>query len=525
MAKVPLQVRAPFARAVLASEGGEVIASVAPSWEVERTPPDGNALASAVRQAAVEGLLPQRSRLDLDAGRALVLSGDETYLGLSFESPPQESTVRAMLGGLLSTEDIFKAYLRPYLASPKTFLAVGRALQLGFGSTVPAVARPEVFVHATVHRRGPSLVVRLRLRNALDAPARGVIVRFNSARDFLRPTALFGSEAQLHGTTIHLLSPLAPGLREFQLRLEPQRPWSSPLTFDITYTDAKGNDHVVAARPLGIEVQFPGLAKYETRGTESTRALLARDDLARSLWRVRFTRAVTPEFAFARAMEALEREHPVKLLEYRGEDPPYFEAWYLAATKEGARPVIMETTVRGTLRTMEFRLAAQRPEDVLGVKAEVYRRLRELLSERFMGRQTPPGRSEARPLEERREAPQLHSNLMMRHLQGELRAEELSRELLRTAFLGVSAREDRAAGAAPSATSRSPRPPRVLAGHFLAPLSAGDDLEAGLLDAFVRVLAPVVLVQTTKLVAPSARTRTGSDFGAETEILDFDLAD
>jgi len=97
----------------------------------------------------------------LDAGRALVLSGDETYLGLSFESPPQESTVRAMLGGLLSTEDIFKAYLRPYLASPKTFLAVGRALQLGFGSTVPAVPRPEVFVHATIHRRGPSLVVRL----------------------------------------------------------------------------------------------------------------------------------------------------------------------------------------------------------------------------------------------------------------------------------------------------------------------------------------------------------------------------
>lgn len=488
------------------------------------------ALLGEARLIVAEGLLPPQTSIvrPSQLGAIVAVAGDFAYIFATAERLNDELAQRQANGALLAFEDAFKAQLSPFAGDRSAFVSAPGVLAKGFawGARAPLPPRPSVFVHPAIDPSAPGVFVRLSIRNAGEEPARNVALRFASYRDFLRPSALYGDGAVLDGSVIRLEEPLRPGVKTLELRLEPQEPLSSPLTLELVQPGARGERKSTPARPLRVEVTLPRFSAPMYLRPKEVRAFLVRPGLARDVWRVRFTKAVTPAFAFERAQEAVGRERPTQLLRFASEDPEFFESWHLAQIKGTDRHVVVESAVRGGARLIEFRVATERPDELLGIKAEYRRRMRELLSERFMGRRARVQHSESISTDDARDIPQLHSSLLMRHLQGEIEAGDLKIELQRTASAGGGEGWEFVAGAfaeaAQEAGEEAPaspaRPPRM------ATRSASGDFDSELLDGFTRLLAPDVLVQSVQMARAGPRLRRGLDRAAETEISDFETA-
>ncbi len=480
-------------------------------------PPQSLVLASRI---SAEGLLPPRGAVGRPVieGHLLSVAGDRVVLHLLYEGPPPPDDAARALRAVRDFEDAYKAHLGAAPGDSQVFSAAPSRLARAFREPLPF--KPErpvssrLFVHATLEPRGPGVLLLLRLRNFTRESARGVSVTFESPKDFLRPAALYGTGAAVGASAVHLMEALEPGEKLIELRLEPQEPRTGPLTFALRAS----NGWEVKARTIEVKVELPKIVRPDEDPLWLARHVMLREGDARDIWRLRFTRAVDPAFAFERAKEVVERERLLKLLEFAAQAPAYHEAWYLGRIKPSAAPLLIEVAVRGPGRIVEFRAATDAQADLLGIKAEYRRRLRELLSEKFMGKKVIVQRSEALPPSLDETPPHLHSALLMRHLQGEIGADELWRELRRTATGGsgegwqhVAAFGDALGPPKAPADGRGAREVSLAGEH------AENEAVAGLFETYTRLMAPIVLAQTARMVRTGARLRTGMDSSAEAE--------
>jgi len=450
--KAPEGTRLPFRFACIMDGAGRALVAFhgeAPPDGSPVAPPQAVSLASWI---SAEGLLPPRGAVGraVIEGHLLSVAGDRVVLHLLGNSPAALEDAARALRAVRDFEEGYKAHLGEAGADPAVFSAAPSRIERAFRAPLPFKhERPvpsRLFVHATLDPRGPGILVALRLRNFTRENVRGVSVAFSSPKDFLRPAALFGTGAAVGASAVHLQDALEPGERLLELRLEPQEPRTGPLTLALRAPDGLE----VAARALTVRVEMPKVVPPDEDPVFMAKHVMLREGDARDIWRLRFTRAVDPAFAFERAKEVVERERPLKLLEFASQAPTYHEAWYLGRIKPSGAPLLVEVAVRGAGRIVEFRAATDGQADLLGIKAEYRRRLRELLSEKFMGKKVIVQRSEALPPSLEETPPHLHSALLMRHLQGELGAEELWRELRRTATGGSGEGWQHVAGFGPS---------------------------------------------------------------------------
>lgn len=510
----------PFRHVIVTDPSGRILVAYAVrplAMGTPASPPQCLALASGISS---EGLLPPRgavARPVID-GHLLSVAGDRVVLHLLYESPPPPDDAAHALRAVLDFEEAYKTHLGAARADSGVFSAAAPRLSRSFREPLPFRAeRPvssRLFVHATVEPRGPGVLLVLRLRNFTRESARGVSVTFQSPKDFLRPAALYGTGAAVGASAVHLLEALEPGEKLIELRLEPQEPHTGPLTLALR----AANGWSVPARAIEVKVEVPKIVAPDDDPAFMAGHVMLREGEARDIWRLRFTRAVDPAFAFERAKEVVERERPLKLLEFSAPWPAYHEAWYLGRIKPSGAPVLVEVAVRGPGRIVEFRVATDAQADLLGIKAEYRRRLRELLSEKFMGRKAIVQRSQALPPSLEETAPHMHSALLMRHLQGEIGAEELWHELRRTATGGSGEGWQHVAAFGEAlGPLKGGEPAAVARGVSLAGMHAEKEAIAGLFETYTRLMAPVVLAQTARMVRTGARLRTGMDSSAEAE--------
>ena len=521
----PVAPRLAFEHALLTDEAGRIVSVVEGA-----VPEDISALPRAPAPAAVSlarhigmaGLLPPRaaSLRELVGGHLLSVAGDRAILHAQYAEPPPRDQAMLLLRAVLDLESAYAAHLGDPASPDSIYSAVrGRIARVFSGASRVAMGPPaavRVFVHASIEPRGPGVLAVLRIRNFTRAPVRGVSVAFASPKDFLRPAALYGTGAAVDTSAVRLLEELKPGEKVLELRLEPQEPRTGPLQLTLKGPDGRE----VPARPLTVAVKFPRVEAPRPDAVLLSRQLAMREEDPRDVFRLRFTRAVAPAFAFERVQEAVARERPMKLMEFSAPAPSYHEAWYLGTIAPAGAPLLVEVAVRGPGRLIEIRVATRALDDLLGVKAEYRRRVRELLSERFMGKRAVVQRSDTLPPSVEESAPHLHSTLLLKHLEGEISAGELWRELRRTAtggsgegwqFVAPFADELMEAPQAKTGARRPPRPPR------LGGKQAQEELLGGIADSFNKLIAPIVLAQTARMVRTGARLKTGLDRAAEAE--------
>jgi hypothetical protein len=515
--------RFPFEHALLTDESGRIVAAFAGEFRGGGAPAPSPAAVSLAGRIAVDGLLAPRSAAihDTLGGFLLSVAGDRCEIHALYPERPDAEQGLSLLRSILDLEAAHAVHLASPSASPSVYASVPTRVARVFATSAPANVKPpgpaRVFVHATMEPRGPGVLILLRVRNFTREPVRGISIAFGSPRDFLRPSALYGTGAAVDTSAVHLMEDLEPGEKLLELRLEPQEPHTGP--FSVVLRGPDGLE--VPARPIGVAIAFPKLSRPQTDPIMLARQVVMREEDPRDVFRLRFTRAVSPEFAFERAKEAVARELPLKMMEYSSRAPAYHEAWFLSTVAPSRAPLLVEVAVRGPGRLIEIRAATPSLGDLLGVKAEYRRRIRELLSERFMGKKVMVQRSEALPPSLEEAAPHLHSTLLLRHLQGEIGAGELWHEIRRTATGGsgegwqfvapyadeLGPLEDKHEGG----DQRAFRPPHLVG------MQSERDLAGGIEDSFQRIMAPIVLAQTARMGKPGARLRTGLDRDSEAE--------
>lgn len=509
----------PFEHMIIADPTGRILAAVLGKASGDTARPLPQAAVSLAERIGADGLMPPRSfgLREIIGGHLLSVAGDVVCAHAVYAQAPPASETMNLLRVVLDFEAAYAAHLVDPKAAAATFSAArARAERVYRAKNLPALDAPvpvRLFVHATVEPRGPGIMVLLRLRNFTREPVSGVAVSFQSAKDFVRPAALYGTGASVDLAAVQLLEPLPPGEKLLELRLEPQEPRDGPLRLSLT---APGFPEA-PCRPLQLEVRLPVLRPPNTDFVMLARKVALDDADPRDVFRLRYTRAVSAEFAFERVKEAVTRERPLQLMEFSSPAPAYHEAWYLASVAPKGEPMLVEVAVRGPGRLIEVRVATKRLADLLGVKAEYRRRIRELLSERFMGKRVVVQRTEALSPSIDEAAPHLHAALLLKHLQGEIGAAELWHEMRRTAtggsgegwqFVAPYAQEmmDEIEG-----PGKARRPPRLSAEQ------AQQELLGGVSDMFTRLMSPIALEQTARMDRPGARLRTGLDRGAEAE--------
>jgi len=471
--------------------------------------------AEALRVEA-EGLLSLRSAITRPAagGRLLSISGDSCFLHALLDDGFEEEESRRLLAALLAFES---AQGPSGLAAPgdRAWLHATRAtLRRAFASPPATLApprAPEVFLHSALGIRGARFTLELLLRNETSASAFDAKVTFASPASFLEPVALFGEGAEVFGSEIRFEGPLEPGLRRLMLHFEPVEPRTGPLSLRLTYRDLGGTARTVPARPRLATASFPRMAVALPRDAGDLLACFARADRVRDAWRFRAPQVVGPAFAFARAKEAVERERPLRVFEFSSGKPHYYEAWYLAQLGKDGPPVIVEAALWGDFGHLDLRVATERQEDLVGILAEYRRRVRELLSERFMGTRAPlaarapsSGRGGPAP-------PGLHGPLLMSHLQGRIGASALLRALghakewdagndadLVAEFESVMSNRETAGGA------RRQTPPSARLPEGRLP-DEDFELVPGLLAAFRRLVLPEVQARIDAMQARRGR--------------------
>ncbi len=509
----------PFAHAIFTNEAGRILSvfdGASPDRGAQPLPP--SALSVAARIGA-DGLMPPRSRVshELVGGPMVSVSGDYAFLHATFEGAPPEGEEVRLLRAVLDLETAYAAHLEKVGAPPSIFAGARARVEQVYRANVRGTLSPpsagRVFVHASIEPRGPGILVLLRLRNFTREPVHGVSVSFASPKDFLRAAALYGTGAAVDLATVHLVEPLEPGEKLLELRLEPQEPREGPLQLALHLP----NGTQVPARPLRISVKMPHLQAPRADPSMLAQQVAPSDGDPRDVFRLRYTRAVSPDFAFERVKEAVARERPLKLMEFSAPAPAYHEAWYLAKVAPSGYPMLIEVAVRGPGRLIEVRAATKSLPDLLGVKAEYRRRIRELLSERFMGKRVVVQRSDALSPSFEEAAPYLHSTLLLKHMQGEIGATELWHEMRRTAtggsgegwqFVAPYADELLDGIGEGGKKARAPR---------LTGLQAQQELLEGVAETFTRIMSPIALEQTARMGRPGARLRSGLDRGAEAE--------
>ena len=515
----PVATALPFSHAIFTNEAGRILSvfnGATPEGGPQPLPPAALSMAGRI---GADGLMPPRcvAAHDLLGGPMVSVSGDCAFLHATFEGAAPEGEPLRLLRAVLDLESAYAVHFGDVGAPPATFTGARARVEQVYRTSAraplsaPSAAR--VFVHASIEPRGPGILVLLRLRNFTPEAVNGVSVSFTSPKEFLRAAALYGTGAAVDLAAVHLLEPLEPGEKLLELRLEPQEPREGPLTLALRLA----NGSQIPARPLRIVVKMPHLKAPPADPVMLARQVAPGDDDPRDVFRLRYTRAVSPDFAFERVKEAVARERPLKLMEFSAPAPAYHEAWYLANVAPSGHPMLIEVAVRGPGRLIEVRAVTKTLGDLLGVKAEYRRRIRELLSERFMGKRVVVQRSDqlAPSLEEA--APYLHSTLLLKHMQGEIGAAELWHEMRRTAtggsgegwqFVAPYADELLDGIGDGGKTARLPR---------LTGLQAQQELLEGVGETFTRIMSPIALEQTSRMGRPGARLRSGLDRGAEAE--------
>jgi hypothetical protein len=362
-------------------------------------------------------------------------------------------------------------------------------------------------------------MLRLSLRNESALPARRVEVRFDSPRQFLRPAAVYGDGAILGGSTLRLLEPLERGVTTLDVHFLPVEARHGPLSITMAYTTASGTPITVAARRVPVRIDAPTLAAPQAAGPDSLKAFLRRQDVVRDGWRIYVRPHVSARFAFDRAKEAIERDGLTRVMEFASVHPAHFEAWYWGLVKGSDRPVFVEVSVHARSRVLEVRAATPLEGELLGAVAEYRRRLRELLSDRFMRRAGRVVLVDAVPQRLEDAPPHLHAALLLRHMEGEITAQELEDELRRAAMregddaLGLIEAFDEGDGA--GASAGAPAEP-----------AGGKSLEFELIPGMLDVWRPIVVRFATDdaldTPGPVARRRREYDRHSDMEIQEFD---
>jgi len=535
IAKAPVPAGGPdtlagaFGLMFLVDEAGAFLCGVGPEFRpLGASSVPANARHAAAR-FAVDGTAPPRSlrRLPLPEGVLVVVAGDACLLGLLLARPADPSDESRAMAAVLAFEEANAHHLSAEAPRDSTWAnAAAASLRAAWNAPVanlpgrpPATA---VYAHAVGTPRGASLMVRLSLHNESALPARRVEVRFASPRDFLRPAAVYGEGAILGGSTLRLLEPLERGVATLDVHFLPVEARQGPLAITMEYTTASGNVVQVPARRVPVRIEPPALGAPGDASPEPVKAFLRRRDVARDGWRIYVRPHVSARFAFERAKEAIERDGPVKVMEHAAAHPSHFEAWYFAQVKGGGRPFFVEVSVHARSRVLEVRAATVDERELLGAVAEYRRRLRELLSDRFMRRSGRVVLVDASPPRPEDAPPELHAALLLRHLEGEISAQELEDELRRAAMregddaLGLLEAYDRGEEDAPGAAA---------AGFPGNGKSAEFESIPGLLDVWKPIVVRFATDEALDAPGPVARRRREYDRSSDMEILEFEAAE
>jgi hypothetical protein len=515
--------RLPFEHALLTDESGRIVSAFAGEFTATNATGPSPSAVSLASRIALDGLLAPRSFVihDTLGGCLLSVAGDRSEIHALYAQQPAPDQGLTLLRAIFDVEAAHAVHLASPTANPSVYASVPTRVARIFATNAPGSLKPpgaaRVFVHATLEPRGPGVLVLLRVRNFTPEPVRGISIAFASPKEFLRPSALYGTGAAVDTSAVHLMEDLEPGEKLLELRLEPQEPHTGP--FSVSLRGPGGLD--VPARPMVVAVAFPKLSPPQKDPMMLAQQVVMREDDPRDVFRLRFTRAVSTEFAFERVKEAVARELPLKMMEYSSPAPAYHEAWFLSTVAPSQAPLLVEVAVRGPGRLIEVRAATRSLDDLLGVKAEYRRRIRELLSERFMGKKVMVLRSDALPPSIEEATPHLHSTLLLRHLQGEIGAGELWHEIRRTATGGSG---EGWQFVAPFADELGPLEDKSDGGDHkalrpahLVGMQSQRDLAGGIEESFQRIMAPIVLAQTARMGKPGARLRTGLDRESEAE--------
>lgn len=515
-----------FSQIFIVDEAGAFLCGADPGFR----PSAESAVPANARHAAahlaVDGTAPPRSsrRLPLPEGELLVVAGDACLLGVLLARAAGPADESRAMATVLAFESSNAHHLSAEAPRDATW-ANAAASTIRGAWTSPFASLPErppatpVFAHAVGRPEGASYMVRLTLHNEGALPARRVEVRFASPSEFLRPAAVYGEGAILGGSTLRLLEPLEPGVRSIDVHFLPVAAKRGPLAITLDYTTLKGEVVRVPARRVAVAIDRPPLAAPRDAEPEGVKAFLRRPELVRDGWRIYVRPHVSARFAFDRAKEAIERDGPLKVMEFSSVHPAHFEAWYYGQVKGADRPVFVEVSVHARSRVMEVRAATEDPRELIGAVAEYRRRLRELLSERFMRHAGRVVLIDAVPQKIEDAPPQLHAVLLLRHLEGEITAQELEDELRRAVLregddaLGLLEGYDlgREAGDVTAAAENGG-----------SGKSADFELIPGLLEGWRPIVVRFASDESLDAPGPVVRRRQEYDRHSDMEIQDFE---
>jgi hypothetical protein len=291
----------------------------------------------------------------------------------------------------------------------------------------------------------------------------------------------------------------------------------------MSYTTAEGRVVQVPARRVAVAIDQPTLATPAVSDAQAIKDFLRDRTLARDGWRMYVRPHVSARFAFERAKEAVQRDGLVKVLEVETLHPSHFEAWYFGQVKGTDRCLFVEASVHARSRVLELRAATPEERELIGAVAEYRRRLRELLSERFMRHTGRVVLVDAAAQRMEDAPPQLHAALLLRHLEGEITAQELEDELRRglmregddaLGLLEGYARGQETANGEGAAAEAAPT------GH-----SADFELIPGLLETWRPIVVRFASDESLDAPGPVVRRRQQYDRHSDMEIMEFEVDD
>ncbi len=521
----------PFECLFILDEAGAFLCGVGPDFRPLRSSAVPTNARHAAAHFAIDGTAPPRSarRLPLPEGELLTVAGDSCLIGVLLMRSAAASDESRAMAAVLGFESSNAHHLSAEAPRDATWAnAAASALRTAW-SAPPGLlpSRPPaapVYASASGRAQGASLMVRLSLHNEGALPARRVEVQFDSPHEFLRPAAVYGDGAILGGSTLRLLDPLERGVRNLDVHFLPVEARHGPLAITMRYTTASGSTVQVPARRITVGIDRPALGAPASPDPEGIKAFLRRDDLARDGWRIYVRPHVSARFAFDRAKEAMERDGLLKVMEFASVHPAHFEAWYCGQVKGTDRPLFVEVSVHARSRVLEVRAATPEPKDLIGAVAEYRRRMRELLSERFMRGGGRVVLIDAKPQRLEDAPPELHAALLLRHLEGEISDHELEDELRRAVLregddaLGLLEGYERgieaaaAAGASAAEASANGK-------------SAEFELFPGLLETWRPIVVRFASDASLDAPGPVVRRRREYDRSSDMEIQDFDGAE
>ncbi len=468
------------------------------------------AVLSAARRVSGEGRLPPRVPVvSAEAGIHIVsVLGDQVSVHAAAAAPPGHSEARAAA-----------AVLREFEADHGTAVAavsgdltrlvqargsVRRGLQRPTES-ITLASPPEVFIHWKLGTLGGRVTAEMNFHNVTTRPLAGVAAPLKATGDFLRPIAVFGQEVELFGMEVRLLSPLEPGSRTVVVHFEPQQARVGLLTGEVTFRDRGEAPRKTAARPLRVDASLRPLGPPVLRRPAEAAYAVERDARVGDAWRFSWPAVVSEAFAFERAKEAVARDRCLRLLEVTLEDPMVFEAWYVGEFPKAGRGVVVEVCAWGDSRLLDVRVGASAEADLVGALAEYRRRVRELLSERFMGVQVTAA---ARPVPASRRGappPALHAPLLLRQMTGRASAPQIAGALAGQRAWDRYAGVDLVSEWEEVMDDEQEQPAHLQPGRKAPDVPSGAPAESdyeflpGLLAAYHRVLAPEVRARAKAL--------------------------